>query len=492
MTTKLSLSTLSELGESVGTPQYTREQLSPGIVHIGVGNFHRAHQAVYLDQLFNKGLDHDWAIIGAGVKSYDKAMRDRLAGQDWLTTVVELEPNGLSARVTGVMTDFADIDPAALIATLIRPEMRIVSLTITEGGYYVDAKTGQLDLSHHEILSDIENPDAPQTIFGILIVALGLRKDSGLEPFTILSCDNLPENGHVARQTVVGLAKQMVPDLAGWIETNVAFPSSMVDCITPATSAREVALVAQKFGIQDDAPVACEPFRQWVMEDRFPAGRPALEEVGVQFVEDVAPYELMKLRILNGGHAAIAYPSALLGYHFVHEAMADPDISGWFKKLARTDVIPVVPPISGIDFDEYLETCVLRFANPEIGDTVARLCLDGSNRQPKFILPTIADALQAGRSIEGLALEVAFWCRYCAESALENSGFVLEDERAEQLRDAAEISKDSPSAFLALDDVFGDLGRNDVFAEAFDRQLKSLWESGTRETLQAYLSEGSH
>ncbi|MEP3639508.1 MAG: mannitol dehydrogenase family protein, partial [Paracoccaceae bacterium] len=317
-------------------------------------------------------------------------------------------------------------------------------------------------------------------------------KDSGLEPFTILSCDNLPENGHVARQTVVGLAKQMVPDLAGWIEANVAFPSSMVDCITPATSAREVGLVAQKFEIQDDAPVACEPFRQWVMEDRFPAGRPSLEAVGVQFVDDVAPYELMKLRILNGGHAAIAYPSALLGYHFVHEAMADPDITGWFKKLARTDVIPVVPPIPGIDFDEYLETCVSRFANPEIGDTVARLCLDGSNRQPKFILPTIADALHAGRLIEGLALEVAFWCRYCAESVLSGSGVILEDERAEQLRGAAIRSKENPTAFLALDDVFGDLGRNDVFAKAFERQLNSLWERGTRKTLQAYLSEGSH
>lgn len=489
MASILSLSTLPAIDTKVEKPAYAREDLSPGIVHIGVGNFHRAHQAVYLDRLFNKGLDHDWALIGAGIKPYDAAMRERLAPQDWLTTVVELDPHGLNARITGAMIDFAETDPTSLIATLVRPEIRIVSLTITEGGYYVDAKTGGFDAPHPDIVHDIENPGDPQTVFGILIAALGLRKDKGLAPFTILSCDNLPENGHVARQAVIGLARLMTPDLAGWIEADVAFPNSMVDCITPATSDRERTLVKDKFGIEDAAPVACEPFRQWVMEDRFPAGRPRLEEVGVEFVADVAPYELMKLRILNGGHAAIAYPSALLGHTYVHEAMADPDIAEWLRRLIRTEVIPVVPEIPGISFETYLETCVERFANPAVGDTIARLCLDGSNRQPKFILPTITDALRAGRSIEGLALEVAFWCRYCAETAVAANDIPLEDERRDILQSAALAAHDNPAAFLEIGDVFGDLGRDQRFRAAFSRQLEIIWRDGARTVLQHFLQD---
>lgn len=488
---QLSLKTLPDLGGAVATPSYSREDLSPGIVHIGVGNFHRAHQAVYLDRLFNKGLDLDWALIGAGVKTYDAAMRERLEAQDWLTTIIELDPHGLSARVTGSMIGFSDINPSALIKTLIQPEIRIVTLTITEGGYYVNAKTGGFDADHADIQGDVARTGDPQTIFGILIAALGLRKDNGLAPFTILSCDNLPENGKVARQAVVGLAKLMAPDLAGWIENEVAFPSSMVDCITPATSDRERALVRDTFGIADAAPVACEPFRQWVMEDHFPLGRPRLEEVGVEFVEDVAPYELMKLRILNGGHAAIAYPSALLGHTYVHEAMADPDIAAWLKDLISTEVIPIVPVIPGISFATYLETCAERFANPAVGDTIARLCLDGSNRQPKFILPSIADARRAGRPVNGLALEVAFWCAYCALTADEASGIPLEDERRDQLQSAALAAKEDPAAFLSLTDVFGDLGRDQAFSSAFSAHLKALWQDGARAVLQRYLSSQS-
>lgn len=489
MTITLTQDALANLPNGVQAPDYDRNSLSPGIVHIGVGNFHRAHQAVYLDRLFAKGLDHDWALVGAGVKSYDQAMRDKLQAQDWLTTVVELDPTGFSARAIGSMIDFVEIDPEALIATLVKPEIRIVSLTITEGGYYVDAKTGGFDKTHPEIRADIENPGAPKTVFGILITALGLRKDAGLPPFTVLSCDNLPENGHIASQTVVGLAREMTPDLAGWIESNVAFPNSMVDCITPATSEREKAMVREKFGIDDKAPVACEPFRQWVMEDNFPLGRPRLEEVGVEFVSDVAPYELMKLRLLNGGHAAIAYPSALLGHHFVHEAMADPDIADWLKTLIGGDVIPLIPTIPGIDFNTYLATCADRFANPAVGDTIARLCLDGSNRQPKFIIPSIRDAIAQGRSIEGLALEVAFWCRYCAATIDPDFGQVLDDERRTQLQQAAVSAKENPQAFLAQTDIFGNLGEQAAFAEAFARHLDSVWNAGARATLKTFLKK---
>ena len=483
MSTKLSLSTLSDLPESVAIPAYDRANLSAGILHIGVGNFHRAHQAVYLDKLFNTGRDLNWAIIGAGIKSFDADRRALMKDQDWLTAVVELDPQAYSARVTGAMIDFLKVDGETLINTLADPAIRIVSLTITEGGYFMDA-AGGFDATHPEIIHDSANPKTPQTVFGLLLAGLQLRNSLGHAPFTILSCDNLPENGHVTRQSVEGLAALISGDLRDWVADKVACPNSMVDCITPVTSRREIAMVKDKFGINDAAPVVCEPFRQWVMEDNFPLGRPALEHVGVEFVEDVAPYETMKLRILNAGHAAIAYPSALLGHEYVHEAMADPDIAAWLGQLMRREVIPVLPPIAGVDFDAYLETCVNRFANPAIGDTIARLCQDGSNRQPKFVLPTIIDALAKGTDIDGLALEMAFWCRYCAQPNL-----VLDDARAEQLVAAACANENDPKRFLQIGDVFGDLATNDRFARAFARQVGLLSAQGPRQVLRGFVGD---
>lgn len=484
MTRTLSLATLSDLPATVATPLYRRDDLSPGIVHIGVGNFHRAHQAVYLDRLFNLGRDHDWAIIGAGVKSFDAEKRAALREQDWLTTVVEMDPSGYAARVTGAMIDFCPVEAAGLIAQLADPAIRIVSLTITEGGYFVDATTGGFNAAHPEIRHDAEHPEHPETVFGLLLAGLARRRAAGVAPFTILSCDNLPENGHVTRAAVLGLAGLISADLHDWVAENVAFPGSMVDCITPATSAREIAMVADRFGIADAAPVVCEPFRQWVMEDNFPQGRPGLEHVGVQFVADVAPYETMKLRILNAGHAAIAYPAALLGHEYVHEAMADPDIVGWLRHLMGTEVIPVLPPIAGVDYAAYLETCVTRFANPAIGDTIARLCLDGSNRQPKFVLPSVADALAAGAPVDLLALEVAFWCQYLAGAAEPGATYAIEDERAEALVAAALRAPADPAAFLGLEDVFGDLAGNARFLSAFSRQLAQIRKLGPRAVLK--------
>ena len=480
MTVNLSLSNLKDLPEMVAGPSYDRSDLSAGILHIGVGNFHRAHQAVYLDKLFNTGRDLDWAIIGAGIKRFDAERRTLLQQQDWLTTVVELDPKGYSARVTGAMIDFLEVDGEALINQLANPAIRIVSLTITEGGYFMDA-TGGFDATHPEIVTDAANPETPHTVFGLLLAGLKLRRSLGHAPFTILSCDNLPENGLVTRQSVEGLAALISADLQDWVAENVAFPNSMVDCITPATSPREIAMVREKFGIDDAAPVVCEPFRQWVMEDNFPQGRPALENVGVEFVDDVAPYETMKLRILNAGHAAIAYPGALLGHEYVHEAMADPDIAAWLVQLIRREVIPVLSPIPGVSFDAYLETCVKRFANPAIGDTIARLCQDGSNRQPKFVLPTIDTALANGKSIDGLALELALWCRYCAQPNL-----TLDDARSEQLAAAAKASENDPTAFLNISDIFGDLATNDRFAGSFARQVGLLWAQSPRKVLQGF------
>ncbi|WP_339758173.1 mannitol dehydrogenase family protein [uncultured Hoeflea sp.] len=487
---KLSNANLNKLTDGIDVPGYDRTALTPGILHIGVGNFHRAHQAIYLHRLFETGRDHDWAIIGAGVKPYDEAMRQRLAPQDWLTTVVELDPAGYSATICGSMIDFCAIDAGKLVAAMAQPEIRIVSLTVTEGGYYVDAKTGGFDAAHPDIIADAEDPEHPTTVFGQIIAALMARRAAGIAPFTVMSCDNLPENGHVARNAVIGLAERRSDDAAEWISANVAFPCGMVDCITPATGPREIGIVAEKFGIEDAAPVVCEPFRQWVLEDNFSMGRPALETVGVQFVADVAPYELMKLRILNGGHAIIAYPAGLMGITYVHEAMENSLVAGFLDKLEREEIMPTVPSIEGVSTESYFRKCVERFSNPAVGDTIPRLCLDGSNRQPKFILPTIDARLSAGQPVDGLALESALWCRYCYGTTDAGAAIPPNDPNWERLTAQAKLAKDTPQQWLAMTDIYGDLGDRPAFAEAFAAALTALWQNGTEATLTTYINGG--
>ena len=490
MTTKLSSANLDTVKATATIPAYDRSALSPGIVHFGVGNFHRAHQAVYLDDLFSTGKDLDWAIVGAGVLPSDEAMRAKLAEQDFLTTVVEQDNNKSAARVTGAMIDYLRPGNAvATIAQLADPAIRIVSLTITEGGYFIDPASGKFNLAHPAIVADSQSPADPKTVFGLIIAGLKARKDKGIVPFTVMSCDNIPGNGEVTHAAVSGLARLSDPGLADWIDANVAFPNGMVDRITPATGPREVGIVADDYGIDDNWPVFCEEFKQWVLEDNFPAGRPALEEVGVQFVEDVAPYEHMKIRILNGGHAAIAYPAALLDIHFVHEAMDDADIRAFLIKLEQDEIIPVIPPVPGIDLRTYLSTIVSRFSNPKIGDTVPRLALDGSNRQPKFILPSTADRLRRGEDVTGLALVSALWCRYLAGKSDAGKALEVKDELIEILQPAALLALEQPEHFVGLKSIFGELGSSAIFTQSFVKALKSIAENGTRETLQLYAKD---
>ncbi|MBN9243683.1 MAG: mannitol dehydrogenase family protein [Mesorhizobium sp.] len=489
MTTKLSLSNLASLPAAVARPRYGRESLKAGILHFGVGNFHRAHQVVYLDDLFNLGLGHDWALVGAGVFEGEKAGRDKLAKQDWLTTVVEQDEGHMSARVTGAMVDFVTpADSAAIVESLADPSIKIVSLTITEGGYFIDPASGHFNPTHPDIVADSKNIAAPRTVFGIILAGLMRRRGDGIVPFTVMSCDNIPHNGRVTADGVVGLARLVDEDLAGWVSDNVAFPNSMVDRITPATSERERKILADEFGVEDAWPVFCEPFRQWVLEDRFTDGRPPLEKVGVQFVPDVSPYEQMKIRILNGGHAAIAYPAGLMDVHFVHEAMAEPLVRGFLEKLERDEIIPMVPPVPDTSLEDYYRLIDRRFSNPKIGDTVRRLCLDGSNRQPKFIIPTIADRLKAGKDAAGLALESALWCRYCFGTT--DSGAVIEpnDPNWDRMRETARKARDDPSAWLAMEDIYGEVGRSKTFTAAFGGALNALWKDGTRATLARYLA----
>jgi mannitol 2-dehydrogenase len=484
----LSWATLDRLPEAIARPAYRRQDLTPGIVHFGVGNFHRAHQAVYLDNLMNQGFALDWGIVGAGVLSSDTAMQRRLASQEFLTTLVAQDGRSQDVRVLGSMLAFVPPeDKATLLRWLADPRIRIVSLTITEGGYFIDPVAGTFHLDHPAIVADAQNLASPSTVFGLIVAALAMRRRSGERPFTVMSCDNLPHNGVVTRHAVVGLARLADPEFASWIEAHVAFPNGMVDRITPATTDEQRAWLVAEHCMSDAAPVFCEPFTQWVLEDRFPAGRPPFEQAGVTFTQDVSPYELMKIRILNGGHAAIAYPAGLLGIHFVHEAMAHPRIAAFLEKLTKTEIIPQVVPVPDTSLETYRVLIAERFANPRVGDTIRRLCLDGSNRQPKFIVPTLVDALNTGGDFKGLALESALWCRYCLGRTEAGAPIAPNDPNWDRLVRTATQAQADPGHWLAMRDIYGDIGRNPAFAAAFARALRSLAERGVIATLEAYV-----
>ena len=490
MSVPLSLKSLPDLPAKVGRPGYDRAGLKAGIVHFGVGNFHRSHQAVYLDDLFNpaRAMTGRWSAPACSTARRRGATCCK--AQDWLTTVVEQDAGHMQARVTGAMIDFLTPgDTEAIIEQLADPSIRIVSMTITEGGYFIDPASGKFNPTHPDIVADARNIASPKTVFGLILAGLMRRRDEGGVPFTVMSCDNIPHNGRVAADAIIGLALLVDEDLSEWVREHVAFPNGMVDRITPATSDRERDILEREFGVKDKWPVFCEPFRQWVLEDHFTDGRPALEKVGVQFVKDVSPFELMKIRILNGGHAVIAYPAGLMDIHFVHEAMEEPLVRGFLDKIEHDEIIPTVPPVPGRRAGGLLPARSSgRFSNPTIGDTIRRLCLDGSNRQPKFIVPTAADRLKAGKGIEGLALESALWCRYCFGTT--DSGAVIEpnDPSWERMQATAKAARTDPGAWLGMADIYGDVGRSPVFAEAFGRHLAALWANGTRATLKAYLA----
>jgi mannitol 2-dehydrogenase len=489
-TLPLNRATLTALG-GVAKPAYRPTDLTPGIVHFGVGNFHRAHQAVYLDDLFNLGADLDWGIVGAGVLAFDESVRKALSAQDWLSTIVEQDSAGASARIIAPLVGFVSpSDRAALTSRLADPRIRIVSLTITEGGYMIDPATGAFDPEHPAIRRDAENPADPHSVFGLLLSGLARRRRAGIPPFTVLSCDNVPHNGDVASNAVAGLAEIIDPALAAFVRAEVAFPNSMVDRITPATTEREREIVKKEFGIEDRWPVFCERFRQWVLEDRFTSGRPQLEKAGVQFVADVTPFEHMKIRILNGGHAAIAYPAGLMGVHFVHEAMEHSLIRQFLEKVEKEEMLPTVPPVPGTDLTAYLAQVIERFANRRIGDTVRRLCFDGSNRQPKFIVPAIAERLARGAPIDGLALVSALWCRYCQGETDARVTIEPNDPNWEKLSKLAQAARSDPVAWLSQREIYGDVGASERFRGQFGQWLRMLGEIGAERSIGAYVARG--
>ena len=484
---KLSNETLDQMPSSVSVPNYDRSKLTAGIIHIGLGNFHRGHQAWYLHRLMQQGKARDWAILGAGVRHNDAAMRERLLAQDCLTTLIELDPQKTSIEITGSMIDFLPVEEnnAALIKAMSAPAIRIVAMTVTEGGYYRNVD-GTLNTTHPDIVHDAANPASPRTAFGAMVAAYGARRAANVGPFTGLCCDNLQHNGDVLRQTVVDLAMLSDPDLAQWITQNASFPNSMVDCIVPATGPNEIAQV-KSLGIDDAAPVTHEAFRQWVIEDKFCAGRPPWEDVGATLTDNVAPYETMKIRMLNAGHQVLANAGELLGVPTIAACMADPEISGFFRRVEEYEIAPYVAPVPGMKPVDYLDLISERFANPKIHDTTRRVAFDGSSRHPGFVLPILKDALQAEGSIDGLALTEALWARMCAGLRDDETEIEPNDPDWPALNEAALIARTDPSRWLAQHAIYGTHGAEPRFAEKFAGWLDLLWQQGTRATLRQFM-----
>lgn len=486
----LSNATLTDLPDGITGPSYDRSALTPGIIHIGLGNFHRAHQAWYLHRLMQQGLALDWAIIGAGVRPYDEAQRLKLKAQDYLTTLIELDPAGRSAEIVGSMIDYVPIvqGNGPLISRMTDPAIRIVALTVTEGGYYIHPVTKGLHTNHPDIQHDADNPERPVTAFGAMVAALKLRRANGAGPFTGQSCDNLQGNGAILRQTVVSLARMSDPDLADWIDSNCSFPNSMVDCIVPATGPKELAL-AKQFGIDDVAPVTHENYRQWVIEDDFCAGRPDWDRAGATFSDDVHAYEAMKIRILNGGHQLISNPGEILSVDTIADCMAHPLIGPFFRKVATEEIAPHVSPVEDMDPAAYVDLINRRFSNPEIVDTVRRVAFDGSSRHTGFLLPVLRDALATDSPIEGLALAEALWARMCAGTREDGSEIVPNDPLWTRLNVAANAAKTAPQAWLNQRELYGDLADSPRFSEAFGRWLELLWSQGCTAALSTYINQ---
>jgi mannitol 2-dehydrogenase len=489
MALALSKQTLAEIEPQIPGPNYNRDALKCGILHMSVGGFHRSHQAVYIHDLMNKSPSN-WMICGVGLLPNDLNNINALKEQNGLYTVIERTANGDSAIVVGSMKEVihAPSNPQVVIDRMMDPDIRIVSLTITEKGYYYDS-TRNLDLNNDLIKNDLENPTSPKTMYGYVVGALARRRQNGMKPFTVMSCDNLPGNGHLTHKLILQFANAIDKELAVWIDTNVTFPNAMVDRITPVTTDEIVKLASEKFGVNDAWPVVCEDFRQWVLEDKFCDGRPALEEVGVQIVDEVDPYEKMKVRLLNSSHSALSYLSYLLGHRNVDNAMNDPLIGEFVKRYMDEDITPCVPEVPGVDLDAYKTKLIERFANPAISDQVQRLAEDGSTKIPNGMLACLRMQLANGGSYKWITLAIAGWFRYLRGIDEQGEAITIKDGMADRLKAAAQLDPRDPTALLGIRDIFGDdLLTSKEFVAEVTKQLNEIHEKGVKQVLTEALN----
>jgi mannitol 2-dehydrogenase len=442
--------------------------------------------AVYAEDLFHSGHALEWGLCGVGLLPHDSRMRDAMLSQDCFYTLVERSRQGDSARIVGAITGFlfAPGNVEAVLEKMAAPETKIVSLTITEGGYYLRSGTGELDAAHPDIQHDLARPQQPRCSFGFLLEALERRRRGGQAPFTVMSCDNIQSNGDTLKAMLLAMAELRDPALANWMARNCLFPNSMVDRITPATTSEHRQMVSEKFGIEDAWPVMAEGFKQWVIEDRFVQGRPAWEHAGAQLTNDVLPYEKMKLRLLNASHQALCYIGLLLGYEFVHEAMEDEDIRALVKYLMDREATPLLPQVRGVDLEDYKATLLERFANPAIGDQLARIAIYGSSGLPKFVLPSIEEQLQRGGPIALLSFTVASWFRALQGRDEQGREIPLRDPMAARLSEIAQAAGRDPAPLLAQRDIFSEsLASSPEFVRHVHEFGSLFHERGARATL---------
>jgi fructuronate reductase len=474
------------LPTAVERPRYERSAVTPGIVHLGIGAFHRAHQAYYSDGVL--AADPGWGIVGASLRSPDT--RDALASQDGLYTLAQRSGEGEKLRIIGAVSRLlvAPEDPQALLEAMADPRVRIVSLTVTEKGYCHDPTTGELNEAHPDVVHDLAEPGSPRSAPGFIVEALRRRRAEGFLPFTLLTCDNLPANGRVAKRILDRFAQLRDADLGAFVAAELACPSTMVDRITPATTDEDRARIAAALGVYDAWPVVTEPFSQWVIEDLFPSGRPAWEDEGVELVADVEPYELMKLRLLNGSHSTLAYLGYLAGYETVAETMADPAFARLVRGLMDEDVTPTfrVPP--GADVASYKSALIARFENPALKHRTWQICMDGSQKLPQRLLGTIRDRLKEGAPFPRLALGVAAWMRYVTGVDENGRAIDVRDPLAAPLRALADRAgpdaKRLAAALLSVEAIFGrDLPADPRFVAALSRALERLYAVGAKRTV---------
>jgi fructuronate reductase len=487
---RLSNASLDLVPGPVRRPAYDRSTVTRGIVHLGIGAFHRAHQAIVIDDLLGTG-PQNWGIVGASLRSPET--RDALAPQDNLYTVAVVSGADVAHRVVGSIleTVVAPENPAQLIAHLADPATRIVSLTITEKGYCHTPQTGELDEAHPDIVHDLNNPDAPRSAAGFIVAALARRKAAGVAPFTVLSCDNLPANGATTARILNRFAALRSPELGRWVAGEVAYPSTMVDRIVPATTDADRAAVAKALGVIDAWPVVTEPFTQWVIEDRFPAGRPDFAAAGVQLVADVAPFEHMKLRLLNAAHSALAYLGYLAGFETIAATMADAHFAALARKV-MDDAATTLSMPQGTDLAAYITSLLERFSNPALHHRTWQIAMDGSQKLPQRLLGTMRDRLALDLPIDTHALAVAGWMRYVTATDEHGRAIDVRDPLAAELaaiaRASGPVADRLAPALLAVSSVFGDLGADPRVRMAVTHALAQLYALGARRAAQASLA----
>ena len=479
---------LHSQSQRIDVPTYDRSTLQRGVVHIGAGNFHRAHQAVYFDDLARAGISHQWGLTGVSLRS--REVKDVLSAQDGLYTVVERGHEGETARVVGSIgsVHYAPNDGAAVRAALADPRTRVVSLTITGNGYFLDPVTREFNADHPDVRADLVESSSYVTAWAYLTEALALRRRAGTAPFTVLCCDNIPDNTQAARTALVSFATLKDARLARWIDTYVAFPSTMVDRITPQTSESEVEFVRETFGIADKCPVLTEPYCQWVIEDNFCDGRPPLDEVGAHFVADVTDHKLVKTRLLNGTHIAMSCLAMLAGYQRTDEAMADEAISCYVEQLLRDEIQPLLPIVPGMNTPEYRETLLSRLSNPQMSDQLSRLARRGSEKIASFLLPSLREAIEQHRPHTLLTLALAGWIRCLRGYDLEGCKIRIDDPQEELLTKLATTGGNNPEPVLRHE-IFAELRTIPGFIDRLREMIIDIDEHGVIPTLRKALRD---